>query len=157
MEHVEIYKKLRQLRKERGLTLNTFAEKIGSDYQQLSRIERGKSKLSIDMLMKMANALEAPVSDLMEQTPSETKVITAVPLSKEASHLFFNEEMLTVILEKLELGIEKSTPPLRAPIKAALASQIYKQALQFYREKNKVEDAEKFIDFSVGLIKTALA
>ena len=62
---MEVYQKLKQLRKERGLTLNNLAEKIGSDYQQLSRIERGKSRLTIDVLMKMADALDAPIHTIV--------------------------------------------------------------------------------------------
>lgn len=150
MEQIEIYKKLKQLRKDRGLTLNTLAEKIGSDYQQLSRIERGKSKLSIDMLMKMANALETPVSDLVKEPVAEKKVLklpSAVPDD-------FFQELLTSILEKIEGVIEETNRPLSPSLKASLASQIYKQVLKLYRDKQDVAAATQYIEFSVGLIKT---
>ena len=119
MEKMEIYKKLKHLRKERGLTLNTMAEKIGSDYQQISRIERGKSKLSIDLLMRMANALETPITDIVHQKQEPQKIVS-FPQKEEAPFAF--EELLTIILEKPE-SFNHSHPSNDLSIVSSLISQ----------------------------------
>lgn len=151
MEQIEIYKKLKQLRKERGLTLNTFAEKIGSDYQQLSRIERGKSKLSFEMLVKMANALETPISELVPQNAPAKEAFspsTVQPVS------FFSNDLLAFILEKIEIMVEECSLSLSPSKKASLASQIYQSAMQFFQEKDNAKEAEAFISYSIDLVKT---
>lgn len=151
MSQIEIYKKLKQLRKERGLTLNTFAEKIGSDYQQVSRIERGKSKLTIDMLMRMADALETPVGDIVERPLSGEKKI--IPLKTLETPTFFSQELLALILGNLEIMLEKSNFSITPLTKATLATEIYQQSLQLYREKNQKEEALQFIEHSINLVK----
>ncbi len=154
MEQIEIYKKLKQLRKERGLTLNTFAEKIGSDYQQLSRIERGKSKLSFEMLVKMANALETPISELVPQTAQAKE---EAPTSSFQSASFFSHDLLAFILEKIERMVEECGLSLTPSKKASLASQIYQSAMQFFQEKDKTKEAQAFINYSIELVKSIAA
>lgn len=148
METTEIYKKLKQLRKERGLTLNTLAEKIGSDYQQISRIERGRSKLSVDLLMKMANALETPVAEIV-QNGQKQKVI---PSKKDLS----SEEILKIVLEKVESAIQETKRQLSPSTKASLVSQIYNYASQLYKEKVDRNSMEKFLDFCTEMMSTLI-
>lgn len=155
MDQAEVYKKLKNLRKERGLTLNNLAEKIGSDYQQLSRVERGKSKLCIDMLMKMANALETPITDLIPQSKIQKDLPTRNP---EPNPFFYPEEtLLAEILEKIEIMVEETKGSLRPALKASLATLIYKSALQLYETTNEKPVVENFIDCSIRLIKTLTA
>lgn len=53
---------IRQLRKERGLTLNQLAALIESDVGNLSRLERGIQGYSDAVLKKIAGALQVPVA-----------------------------------------------------------------------------------------------
>lgn len=53
---------IRQLRKERGLTLNQLAALIESDVGNLSRLERGVQGYSDAILKKLADALSVPVA-----------------------------------------------------------------------------------------------
>jgi transcriptional regulator with XRE-family HTH domain len=55
---------IRQLRKDRGLTLNQLAALIESDVGNLSRLERGVQGYSDAMLKKVATALDVPVGRL---------------------------------------------------------------------------------------------
>lgn len=100
MKETEVYKKLKHLRKERGLSLNDLAEKIGADYQQISRIERGKSRLNIDTLMKMAEALDTPVSDIVKAPPPKEKKVASTQSLKPNYPL--TQELLYAILENIE-------------------------------------------------------
>jgi transcriptional regulator with XRE-family HTH domain len=140
---------LKKLRKERGLTLHTLAEKVGSDYQQISRIERGKSKLSIDMLMKVANALETPVADLVD---SQVVVQKAPAQTKEDP--VFAQEILAFILEKMEEMVLNLKMVFLPQQKASLISQIYHQTLQGYAGQKDLNGAKRSVEASLQLIQT---
>ena len=153
MKEVEIYQKLKQLRKERGLTLNNLAEKMGADYQQISRIERGKSRLTIDVLMKMADALETPVSDIMKIRPEEE---TAIIIQNRKDEGSFVQEMLALVLEKIDTLFQEAKVQVSPQTKAMLTSKIYTQALMKYQETQNTLATEELIDYSVNLVKTMI-
>lgn len=56
---------IRQLREQRGLTLENLAANADISYQYLSGIETGKENFSIRILEKIAGALEMPVLALI--------------------------------------------------------------------------------------------
>lgn len=64
----QILVNLRNIRKARGLSINNLAEKVGTDYQQIGRIERGQTQLTVDLLYKLSQVLETPVSNLLEES-----------------------------------------------------------------------------------------
>ncbi len=117
MNEQDIFKNIKLLRKERGLSLSNLADKIGSDYQQVSRVERGKSRLTVDMLMRMADALDTPVDQIIKPIFTEKN---AEPQIREAD--------LGQILEKMEIALDEMKISLRPQVKAALASLIYKES-----------------------------
>ncbi len=157
MKDQEIYKKLKQLRKERGLTLNTLAEKMGADYQQISRIERGKSRLTIDVLMKMAEALEIPLKDIVEgENRPQNEDNKVIAFASQKPDISVTQEMLATILEKIDLILYDTKAFLNPQTKAAIASQIYGQALRYHQEKNDIHATQNFIAYSIGLVKTLL-
>jgi len=150
----EIHKRLKLLRKERGVSLNSLAEKMGVDYQQLSRIERGKSRLNINVLMKMAEALETPISEIVARKPeTQARVISQENLSPFL-HLSHSQEMLATILEKIEIVLDENKTTLRPQMKAALATQIYTQAIS---TQNSQLTADDIIAFSITLIETMMS
>lgn len=57
--------RLRQLRTERGLTLQQVADAAGFDVSTLSRLESGKRRLAIDHLPGLAKALNVTVDELL--------------------------------------------------------------------------------------------
>lgn len=60
-----IGKRIRQLRMDNHLTLETLAFNADMDYTQLSRIELGKINTSIFQIHKIASALEISSSDIL--------------------------------------------------------------------------------------------
>ena len=62
----EIGLRIRQLREERKLTLQEFADKLEIEYNNVIRIEKGRTNFTIGTLVKIANALEIPISKLFE-------------------------------------------------------------------------------------------
>jgi transcriptional regulator with XRE-family HTH domain len=62
---VRVRTRLRQLRTERGLTLQQVADAANLDVSTLSRLESGKRRLAIDHLPGLAAALAVSVDDLL--------------------------------------------------------------------------------------------
>ena len=59
-------KKLRQLRREQGLTLRKLAESIGKSESYLSRVENGQIDLSLSTLKEIADQLGRPIAHLLD-------------------------------------------------------------------------------------------
>lgn len=63
--------KIRNRRRELGLSQERLAEAIGITYQQLQRYEGGKGHLNTDRLQALTGALDVPISYLFEETSEE--------------------------------------------------------------------------------------
>lgn len=57
-------KAIRQLRKERNISQESFAFDAGIDRRYMSDIENGKRNVSIDIIERISSNLELKVSDL---------------------------------------------------------------------------------------------
>jgi len=70
-------KNLAKIRKEKALTQEELAFKVGVEYSQISRIERGIINTSISNVYKIASTLDIHPKDLMdfdfENLPSSTR------------------------------------------------------------------------------------
>lgn len=53
-----IGKAIQNMRNQQGMTQRELAEKIGTNYQDISNIENGRNKCSVDKLVKIAEALD---------------------------------------------------------------------------------------------------
>lgn len=58
----EIAEKIRNLRKEKNLTLKDLGEKTGLSISFLSQVENNSSSLAITSLKKIADALNVPIT-----------------------------------------------------------------------------------------------
>ncbi|MBN1520605.1 MAG: helix-turn-helix transcriptional regulator [Spirochaetales bacterium] len=56
--------RVREFRKERGLTQQELADAVGTTRQTVISVETGKYKPSVELALKMARALTARVEDL---------------------------------------------------------------------------------------------
>ena len=68
MEEMTIQQKvgitIKELRKERGMSQETFAYESGIDRRYMSDIENGKRNISLDILERIADKLEIRLSEL---------------------------------------------------------------------------------------------
>lgn len=55
---------IRKFRRARGWSLNELADKVGTTNQQISHLELGKRRLTVDWLMRVADALGCRPTDL---------------------------------------------------------------------------------------------
>jgi transcriptional regulator with XRE-family HTH domain len=66
--------RLRQMRRQRGLTLRDLGQRTGFSVSFLSQVERGTSSLTLSSLARIADALEVPVERVFAAPPLETVV-----------------------------------------------------------------------------------
>ncbi|MFJ1847757.1 helix-turn-helix domain-containing protein [Streptomyces sp. NPDC088146] len=71
----EVAPRLRDLRRSRGLTLETAAQRAGLSPAHLSRLETGRRQPSLPMLLGLARIYGTTVSELLGETPPEREAI----------------------------------------------------------------------------------
>lgn len=91
-----IVQKLTQARLEKGLTQEQLARLIGTQRSNICRIESGTQNLSLDMMLKIAEALGKDISIMLEE---KSKTMTNV-----YSLRLYDEDLITFSLE--EKGLE---------------------------------------------------
>ncbi|ORA11895.1 helix-turn-helix domain-containing protein [Mycobacterium arosiense] len=65
-----VRRRLRELRAQRGLTLQEVGERAGIDVSTLSRLESGKRRLALDHLPRLARALSVSTDELLQAPPA---------------------------------------------------------------------------------------
>jgi len=68
---VLVRRRLRELRTQRGLTLEEVAQKAQMDVSTLSRLESGKRRLALDHLPRLAAALSVSTDELVREPAAE--------------------------------------------------------------------------------------
>ncbi|MBW2064550.1 MAG: helix-turn-helix transcriptional regulator [Deltaproteobacteria bacterium] len=69
----KIQKKIKEYRRERGLTLRQLAEKVGCTHSYISQVEKGLTVPSLSMVGRLASALNVSVIDLFNDLASESE------------------------------------------------------------------------------------
>src|SRR4028119_1359659 len=76
---VRVRRRLRELRTERGLTLQQVSDRAHIDVSTLSRLESGKRRLALDHIPALAAALGAPADDLLGSPPPQDPRVRSKP------------------------------------------------------------------------------
>tara|TARA_R110000765_G_C18804396_1_gene594000 strand:+ start:248 stop:829 length:582 start_codon:yes stop_codon:yes gene_type:complete len=71
---IGIGKRIREIRKEKGLTINTVAANAGVSNGLISRIENGRTIPSLPVLLNIINALEIGVAAFFNSLPQTGKI-----------------------------------------------------------------------------------
>lgn len=59
--------KIKEIRKEKGVTQKELAEKIGISYNYLSNLENNKFEIKLGLLLKISNVLNLDIKELYEK------------------------------------------------------------------------------------------
>ena len=83
IDYVSIGKRIKELRKQRGLTQAKLAEESGVEPSNISHIERAATKLSLPTMVNIANALgvtldEIAYGSLVKSSAVSVKIINDV-------------------------------------------------------------------------------
>lgn len=73
MDYYEIGQRIRKLRKAQGLSQEQLAEQIGISTTHMSHIETGNTKLSLPVLVDIANTLHSTTDELLFDTCNNQK------------------------------------------------------------------------------------
>jgi transcriptional regulator with XRE-family HTH domain len=92
---------LKQLRKNQGLTLAELAEQTQSHVGNLSRIERGLAKPSLDLLCRLAEALGCSITDIF--SVAENRQLNARQVALNAVFILLLDKDQQLLLEFAEL------------------------------------------------------
>jgi transcriptional regulator with XRE-family HTH domain len=114
-----VRRRLRELRAERGLTLEAVASRASIDVSTLSRLESGKRRLALDHLPALAAALGVSADDLVaprqpadprvRQPPRRFEGLTMWPLTHHSA-----AGRLQPV--RLRIDAERSVPPDPLPV-----------------------------------------
>lgn len=77
--------KLRKLRTQKGLSQQALARSAGVAQSTVSEIEAGKSSPKVKVLIKLATALEVPVSELLEEDSNSVVKVQSLSSKNTAS------------------------------------------------------------------------
>ncbi len=70
----EIGLKIREIRKNRGITLNDLAEKVGVTASLISQVERGVAEPSISTLKKLSDSLGVSIFSFFNEVKDDLKI-----------------------------------------------------------------------------------
>lgn len=75
LNYEEIGKRIRVLRKQKNLSQEQLAEKVWISTTHMSHIETGSTKLSLPVLVDLANALEVGTDEILATPTSKEKTV----------------------------------------------------------------------------------
>ena len=114
-----VRRRLRELRNERGLTLEAVASRASIDVSTLSRLESGKRRLALDHLPALAAALGVSADDLVSpaqrpdprvrRPPQQLPGLTMWPLTRHGAAGGMQ-------VFRLRIDAERSEPPDPLPV-----------------------------------------
>lgn len=100
-----IGQKIKQLRKEHGLTQTKLAEKLGLSYQQIQKYENGESQISVVRLADIAHILQIHITDFFKESNEITvseKTKIYITEKRNIYRLTHEEGILIKIFRKIE-------------------------------------------------------
>jgi transcriptional regulator with XRE-family HTH domain len=106
---------IRLLRQSKGLTLEAIAQRSGISIGALSQVERGKGNPAFFTLIKIAHALDVPLTNLLSLETRSSPVVRAAQRRPLAPHFFEAEdvqaELLTPDLDRQLQVVRYVLPP----------------------------------------------
>ena len=109
-----VRRRLRELRAERGLTLQQVAERAHIDISTLSRLEAGKRRLALDHLPALSAALGVTADELLASSPPRDPRVRGEPLTSDGMTLWpltRRGPAAGLHAFKMHLSAKRRTPP----------------------------------------------
>ncbi|WP_378145514.1 helix-turn-helix domain-containing protein [Cnuibacter sp. UC19_7] len=120
-DSLTIGRRIRQLRTERGLTLDDLGVAIGRAASQVSVVENGKRELRLGELQRFATALDVSLDDLLDTTPPSRRAALEIALERVQRGPLF-----------ASLGL----PPL--PVRRSLSDEAIETILGLHSELERI-------------------
>lgn len=109
MENIrkELGKKIREIRKIKGLTQEELGEKANLSYKFIGELERGKVNVSLDSLFRISQALEIYIGDLFRKRKEPVLKITVKEKSPFSKFSFQDLQLIKKALRLLNRTFSK--------------------------------------------------
>jgi len=141
---MKIGKRLRELRKEKDVTLEELSEKSGVALATLSRMENNKMTGTIKSHTSICKVLAVSIADLYRELEDETKTIESVPKENRTEHFIHAKKAKYELLVTETLN--KKIMPLMMKISPGGETQ---------KEQNPT-GVEKFVYVINGVFETVV-
>lgn len=107
-----IGEKIKERRRELGITQERLAEKLDVSYQQVQRYEKGSNTLNTEKLQILAKCLDVPIGFFFEENSCSIREKTAVYFPEDEGQLLtlfrrINEEDRKSILHIMKIAARK--------------------------------------------------
>lgn len=116
---LRVRRRLRELRTQRGLTLDEVATRADIDVSTLSRLESGKRRLALDHLPRLAAALSVSTDDLLRAPEAEDPRVRGTSHTRDGVTywpLTRNGPAGGLHAFKIRVGTRRRTPPDELPV-----------------------------------------
>ena len=116
---VRVRRRLRELRTERGLTLQQVAERATIDLSTLSRLEAGKRRLALDHIPALADALGVSADSLLGSRPAQDPRVRGRPRRYEGMTMWpltRRGAASGLHAYKVQVSEKRRTPPDPLPV-----------------------------------------
>ena len=113
-----VRRRLRELRAERGLTLQQVAERAAIDVSTLSRLEAGKRRLALDHVAGLAAALGVRADDLLATTERADPRVRGEAIKRDGMTMWPLSRHGAAGLHayKVTIGARRRRPPTDLPV-----------------------------------------
>ena len=71
-------REIRRRRESQGLTLQVLADMVGTSYTHIWKVENGKVSVGLDLLGRIASALDVPLRELVDPALVDDETLTIV-------------------------------------------------------------------------------
>lgn len=109
MNYYEIGQRIRKYRKAYSLSQEQLSDKVGISATHMSHIETGNTKLSLAVLVKIADALSVQTDALIYDAPEVNRTVMAGEISDILSSCKPNElKIITDVIKSLKISLDKN-------------------------------------------------
>jgi transcriptional regulator with XRE-family HTH domain len=116
---LRVRRRLRELRTQRGFTLEEVASRADIDVSTLSRLESGKRRLALDHLPRLASALSVSTDDLLRTPDAEDPRVKGASQTRHGVTywpLTHSGPAGGLHAFKIRVGARRRTPPDELPV-----------------------------------------
>ena len=93
----DVGQKIKNLRKEKGLTLKELSDDTSFSVGFLSQLERGLTTIAIDSLEKIAKSLNVELAYFIQEDRKKDKTVVIRSYEKEVSQVTSNQFMIYAV------------------------------------------------------------
>jgi transcriptional regulator with XRE-family HTH domain len=114
-----VRKRLRELRREQGLTLQQVSDRANIGVSMLSRLESGKRRLALDHIPGLAVALGVSAGDLLGAAPASDPRVRGEPITRDGLTMWPLTNRATGGLRtyKIRITSRRRRPPPRSELR----------------------------------------